>query len=293
PSGALNTRKRSPPLKKPQSPCRSASPRPRAVGPREPGRDRRLLETLGVRAGRKPGRRAGRRPGSRHQEGGKMMTTMTSNGRPARKTLASQIDRLDTMLSGLAESIDETVADAVRAAVVVAVREAVQAVLTEVLSNPEVLARLRDTLPPSIPPVAKPALGPRVKERLARAWSWLAAKVRGAVAACLESLHRLGEGAAKVKERVQQAGQAVWLRLRLLRHFRGQLLLAVGVGVAAGVAAFLAAPWLAAVLSGLGGFMTAVAVQGGVLLLPLAAAGGQPRRSRRSRAPQRAGPPPP
>jgi hypothetical protein len=43
------------------------------------------------------------------------------------------------------------------------------------------------------------------------------------------------------------------------------------------VAAFLAAPWLAALLSGLGGFMTAVAVQGGVLLLRLAAASIQPR----------------
>ena len=80
-----------------------------------------------------------------------------------------------------------------------------------------------------------------------------------------------------MKERFQKAGQAVWLRLRLLRPFRGQLLLAVGVGVAAGVAAFLAAPWLAAILSGLGGFMTAVVVQGGLLLLRLAAVGGHPR----------------
>jgi hypothetical protein len=80
-----------------------------------------------------------------------------------------------------------------------------------------------------------------------------------------------------VKERVRKAGQAVWLRLRLLRHFRSQLLLALGVGVAAGVVAFLAAPWLAALLSGLGGFMTAVVVQGGVVLLRLAAVTYQPR----------------
>jgi len=205
-----------------------------------------------------------------------MTTTMTSNGRPARKTLASQIDRLDTMLSGLAESIDETVADAVRAAVVVAVREAVQAVLSEVLTNPELLAQLREALPSSTPPVATPVAGPTLKERLTRAWSWLGARVRSVVGVCQGGLNRLGEGATHVKERVQKAGRAVWQRLRLLRPFGGQLLLAAGVGVAAGVAAFLAAPWLAAVLSGLGGFMTAVVVQGGVLLLGLAAV-SQPR----------------
>jgi hypothetical protein len=208
-----------------------------------------------------------------------MTTTMTSNGRPARKTLASQIDRLDTMLEGLSENLNEAVADAVRAAVVVAVREAVQAVLSEVLTNPEILAQLRDALPPTpaTPPVAKPVAGPTVKERLAQVWSWLGAKMRLAVGVCKGGLNWVGEGAAHVQERVRKAGQAVWLRLRLLRHFRGQLLLASGVGVAAGVAAFLAAPWLAALLSGLGGFMTAVAVQGGVLLLRLAAVSIHPR----------------
>src|SRR5262245_31026679 len=224
--------------------------------------------------------RASRRatPGIKESNHGRRtMTTMTSNGRPARKTLASQIDKLDSMLEGLGESIEATVADAVRAAVVVAVREAVVAVLREMLANPEVLARLRDALPPSTPPVAKPAFGSSLKERLARAWSWLGARVRSVLGACQSGLNQLGEGAVHVKERVQQAGQAVWLRLRLLRRFRGQLLLAAGVGVAAGVAAFLAAPWLAALLSGLGGFMTAIVVQGGVVLLRLAAVSYQPR----------------
>jgi hypothetical protein len=192
-----------------------------------------------------------------------MTATTTSNGR-ARKSLAEQIDRFDKMLEGFAENLNEAVADAVRAAVVTAV----QAVLTEVFTNPEILARLRDALPPatpSTPPVARPSLGQRVFQ----AWSWLSGKVRSVVNACQGGLSWLCEGAARVNEPVQKAAQAVWLRLRVLRHFRGQLLLALGVGVAAGVAAFLAAPWLAALLSGLGGFMTAVAVQGGVLLLRL------------------------
>jgi hypothetical protein len=201
--------------------------------------------------------------------------TTTTNGRAARPTLATQIDRLDSLLDGLSENLTEAVADAVKAAVV----QAVQTVLTEVLTNPEVLAKLRAALPPATPSTPKAAVlsGPCLRERMAQVWSWLGAKVRSAVGVCQSGLNWLGEGAACVKERVQKAGQAVWLRLHVLRHFRGQLLLALGVGVAAGVAAFLAAPWLAAVLSGLGGFMTAVAVQGGVLLLRLAAVSIQPR----------------
>jgi hypothetical protein len=197
--------------------------------------------------------------------------TTTTNGR-ARPTLATQIDRLDRLLDGLSENLTEAVADAVRAAVL----QAVETVLTEVLTNPAVLAKLRDALPPATtvtPPVARPSW----KERMAKVWSWLGAKVRLVVGACQSGLNQLGTAATHVKQRVQNAGHGVWLRLRLLRHFRGQLLLALGVGVAAGVAAFLAAPWLAALLSGLGGFMTAVAVQGGVLLLRLAAVSIQPR----------------
>src|SRR5262247_4178347 len=98
--------------------------------------------------------------------------TTTTNGRTARPTLATQIDRLDSLLDGLSENLTEAVADAVKAAVV----QAVQAVLTEVLTNPAVLAKLRDALPPATtvtPPVAKPSL----QERLAKIWSWLGAKV--------------------------------------------------------------------------------------------------------------------
>jgi hypothetical protein len=156
----------------------------------------------------------------------------------------------------------------------------VVAAVQEVLSNPEILARLRDALPPATPaslPMATPVTKPRWKERLAKAWSWLGAKVQAIVGACRNGISRLGEGAARMKERVQKTGQSVWLRLRLLLHFRGQLLLALGVGVAAGVAAFLAAPWLAALLGGLGDLMTAVVVQGGVVLLRLAAEGCPPR----------------
>ena len=40
------------------------------------------------------------------------MTTMTNNGRTTRKTLASQLDRLDTILDCLADGLNEAVATA-------------------------------------------------------------------------------------------------------------------------------------------------------------------------------------
>jgi hypothetical protein len=79
-----------------------------------------------------------------------MTNTMQMNG-PTRKTLASQIDRLDSILDGLSEGLDQAVAQAVREAVGLAVQEAVQAVLTELLTNPLLREQLQG------PAAAQPA----------------------------------------------------------------------------------------------------------------------------------------
>ena len=72
------------------------------------------------------------------------MSTMT-NGQ-VRKSLASQIDRLDHILDGLAEGLNEAVATAVKEAVALAVQEAVHGIVAEVLSNADLLAKLRGTI---------------------------------------------------------------------------------------------------------------------------------------------------
>src|SRR6516164_4266489 len=87
--------------------------------------------------------------------------TTTTNGQE-RKTLASQIDRLHSILDGLSDNLNEAVATAVQGAVELAVRqavgqavkEAVQAVLTEVLTNADLLAAVRGILPAPPPPDA-------------------------------------------------------------------------------------------------------------------------------------------
>src|SRR5215510_6690607 len=124
------------------------------------------------------------------------MTTAT-NGRTARPTLATQIDRLDRLLDGLSENLTEAVADAVRAAVV----QAVQTVLTELLTNPAVLAKLRDALPP---PTPKAVSCPRLRERLSQAWSWLGDKLRSVWRVCQDGLNGLGSEAARQYERVHK-----------------------------------------------------------------------------------------
>src|SRR6516165_8158043 len=84
-----------------------------------------------------------------------MTKTLEMNG-PTRKTLASQIDRLDSILDGLSEGLAQAVAQAVREAVGLAVQEAVQAVLAEVLTNPLLREQLQrpaeaESAPPEDP----------------------------------------------------------------------------------------------------------------------------------------------
>jgi hypothetical protein len=62
------------------------------------------------------------------------MTTATANGRAERKSLASQLDRLDGILDCLSEGLNEAVATAVE--------EGVQAILRELLTNTELPANV-------------------------------------------------------------------------------------------------------------------------------------------------------
>jgi hypothetical protein len=130
-----------------------------------------------------------------------MTKTMEMNG-PARKTLASQIDRLDSILDGLSEGLDQAVAQAVREAVGLAVQEAVQAVLSELLTNPALREQLQrpaasESAPPD-DPANKQGGG---KSRLAALCSRVHNKLRSAC--------RVGAGW------LRQAGRAAPLAWRL------------------------------------------------------------------------------
>ncbi|MHB1424891.1 MAG: hypothetical protein ACYC3I_17100 [Gemmataceae bacterium] len=114
-----------------------------------------------------------------------MTTTPTrlNNDAPTRKTLASQLDRLDDMLQGL----DSALTGAVQEAVEQAVKQAVQAVLTEVLTNRQLQEELQRASQPA-PPPQEPRDKPNLSNRI---WQATTAGVRRTV----QTIQQGGRGA--------------------------------------------------------------------------------------------------
>src|SRR5262245_57146577 len=123
-----------------------------------------------------------------------MAMTTDVNGR-VRKSLAHQLDRLDSILNGLAEALDESVAQAVRDAVGLAVREAIAVAVRDLVSRPELVAALRPAEPPA-PPAAWAGRARRAGRRV-RGWVWamlapISPAVRWAAATTDHLLRRIG-----------------------------------------------------------------------------------------------------
>lgn len=176
--------------------------------------------------------------------------TATANGRMPRKTLSSQLDRLDNILDGFSNSLDDAVQDAVKAAV----REAVAAAVVEVLTNHDLQARLRTTLDErQVPP--QPS-------RLATAWTWLVSSTKRLwSAATAKAKQWLAQGREKVQGAYSQAAGRVklawmWTRvlLALAGRFRRSLVQATVAGLLVGLGCYMAGPAMAAAVSGLSGF---------------------------------------
>jgi hypothetical protein len=154
------------------------------------------------------------------------MKTLNANGQ-TRKSLAEQIDRLDSILDGLADALNETVVTAVQEAVGRAVREAVQATLSEVQTNAELqqhLSPVEDAVPPSsaLRPVLRGARG--VCDWLAgvarHTWKRSCSTVRQLCQATTEVVGQcvavLGTVGRHVCRRTQAMLQGGWLRLVVL-----------------------------------------------------------------------------
>jgi hypothetical protein len=184
------------------------------------------------------------------------MTTTTTNGQ-ARKTLASQLDRLDSILDGLSDALNGAVATAVEGAVERAVKQAVgeavretlQAVLAEVVSNPDLLAAARTLLAPGCMADVPADPPERPKGLFRRACDKVQAGMAAAGTACAAVA-----GQAAGFKAVARGG---W---RLAKQFRGRVLAACGVGLAAGALTLWAAPWLGVLSASVAGFFSTLAV---------------------------------
>ena len=198
-----------------------------------------------------------------------MTITASLNGRPQRKQLSDQLNRLDGIIDTLADGLPEAVGDAVRSGV----RTALQQVLVEVLTNPETLALLRAALAPPPPPPASPAYAAaeppeppesfltrcRRKFRI-RSESLKVAAARGvetAATAVRETRGFVGRTAERVR--------AFHRGLNIAWQLKKAALIGLAVGAAVAVVALASHP-LAAVLSGVGAAASAFALQVGLWL---------------------------
>jgi hypothetical protein len=209
--------------------------------------------------------------------------TMIGNGRLQRKTLSSQIDRLDGLLDGLAENLNDAVAQAVRDTVAQVVREAVEGSVKEVLSNPELLRVALAQHTPALPP-AQPTPEPRRRsfsKLIQSGWIWLGQKVAQTGS---QVQKKLGQGLSWCKEKLHQGWSALWNRRNrwigscvgtvtalatvglALWQFRWSCAIALTAGLIAGVSGYCAGPLLGALISGLGGMALALST---LILLPL------------------------
>ena len=203
------------------------------------------------------------------------MTTMINphaNGH-RRASLNEQINRLDSVLDGLSENLNDAVADAVKAAVGTAVKEAVQTVPKEVLTSPTILAKLQPPPTPFNEPTPAPARTipqtPSLGQRLADGWQQARAWVASVREACRQPLQKLRTSAGNLWQRSIERLTALRSYGEMLRPFKYQILTAVAIGLLMAVLVCYAGPWMAAILSGIGGFVTTLAVQAGLWLRQL------------------------
>jgi hypothetical protein len=197
-------------------------------------------------------------------------TGINSNASMPRKQLSSQLDRLDTILDGLAEALNESVADAVKDVVGQVVKESVETTIREVLGNPALLQAALEKHTP------QPILTPKrsLKEVLKNALTTLvsvtcqaAGKAKSAVGwAWSWTLTKLRQGLWLAKGGLKIAGKLIRRTTGYAWHSRWTCAAALGSGVLSGVGVYFAGPVVASVLCGVG---SALATTAGIVLAPI------------------------
>ena len=178
-----------------------------------------------------------------------MTATVTANGKPHRKQLSDQLDRMDSIIDALADALPEAVADACREGA----RQAVKDAVVEILASPELrtlitgLAAAR-VAPPSAAPAAPADSGPPKP----RVWSRVKALLLDAKSAVTR---RCRAAAATVVATTRTAAAVLPVRKILA--------VGAGVGVAVGVVSYACPHALSAVIGGVAAAFTAVGIQVG------------------------------
>lgn len=193
------------------------------------------------------------------------MPALMTNGRQ-RKSLADQIDRLDRVLDGLAENLNEAIATAVQ--------EALRGVLTDLLAQPEIRQALeRATVPCQPPTVAGSGL-------LSRGVSWFKKGAHGlaqgtcasfrhcrqmigsmgqaVVHACRRSFQTVQTSMSAAQGRLTRIVESWGLGWWLVRQFARSLAIALVVGAVGGAISMWGMPWITAAAGSLGSLVAAL-----------------------------------
>jgi hypothetical protein len=191
-----------------------------------------------------------------------VMSTATLNGKPQRKQLSQQLDRMDGLIDGLADALPEAVAEACRDGARQAVKEAV----TELLTRPEFLTlfgQLASRAPaPQPTPTPAPTAIPKPSVKRPH-WEKLKAKLASWKSAVVESV-RTATHAVRLRTRSAIATLSIARRMLIgTLPVRRIAAVAVAVGAVAAGIGFLCPHWLSAVIGGAGVACTAAAVQVG------------------------------
>lgn len=172
------------------------------------------------------------------------LTAPNANGRPERKQLSVQLDRLDSIIDALADGLPEAVAAAAREGT----RQAVKDAIVEIISNPELRGLIH---PPTAAPATAAAMPPEASPSApARLWTRLKAKLAAARTAIAEKYSTTREAITTTTR-----------TLSAMMPLRRMVIVTLGIGLGAAVVGYVAPAGLAAVLAGLGGIVTAAVAQ--------------------------------
>jgi hypothetical protein len=145
----------------------------------------------------------------------------------------------------------------VAGAVTQTVAVAIEAAVVEILTNPAIQQRLRASQKTDRP----------VPSAARRVWGWLTASVKKAFArtaavavACKEVVIAKAVSAGKAAKRALKAGWSRTLSvLAAARHMRKAVLLALAAGLTLGTACYFSGPAVSSLISGVTGFVSAMA----------------------------------
>jgi len=182
------------------------------------------------------------------------------NGRPQRKQLGDQLDRLDSIIDALAEGLPGAVADACRDGARLAVKDAI----IEIISNPELRALLTPPRHESVKEVVAPPTAPIPEEpKKPGLWSRLKAKVAAAREAVVGSVQKVRDA---VKSRCTVASgmmTAIGAMAGEAIPVRRILLVGIVIGLVVGLVTLLLPDTAAAFVSAVSTTISVISIQVG------------------------------